>query len=731
MSVKYIENEKLFILETKNSCYQMMVDQTGCLRHLYYGQPVGTVNMNYRYRTSDRGFSGNPYEQAEDRGCSFDVMPQEYSCYGVGDFRVSAIMAEAENGSRSKDLRYDSFEIKDGKYTLEGLPYVREGKDDVRTLKIRLKDPVTGVTVILRYGVFEEKDIITRTAQVVNESEEQIRLQKVASVCLDLPYGTYDLIHFSGKHCMERQPERQGLHQDIVTVGSKRGMSSHHNNPFVILCDSHADEDQGNCYGIMLMYSGNHKEEIEKDQTGNTRVVAGIHDDGFTWNLQPGMDFQTPEAILSFSNEGLNGLSHHFHRIIRENICDPRYLKEKRPVLLNSWEAAYFHFDETSIYELAVQAKELGIEMLVMDDGWFGERNDDRRGLGDWYVNEKKIKGGLKKLVDRINGLGLKFGLWVEPEMINEDSDLYRSHPDWALKDPDRLPMIARNQMVLDMSRADVRAYLFDCISTLLSELNIEYVKWDFNRSVANVYSNLLPAAQQGETMHRFVLGTYELLARIKEAFPNVLIEGCAGGGGRFDAGMLFYTPQIWCSDNTDPIARLKIQRGTSYGYPVSTMGSHVSASPNHQTGRETPLNTRGIVASAGTFGYELDPALLSEEEKQEIREQIREFHKYYWLIQDGEYYRLGSESFNKRYNCWEFVSKDRSEALVNLVAVNIEANALFPYVNLKGLEEDAVYQLEGTDLKVSGAALMYGGYTLELFSGNYPAVRLHFIRCE
>lgn len=731
MSIRYIEKENLFILETKNSCYQMTVDRIGCLRHLYYGRPVGQVNMNYRYRTCDRGFSGNPYEQADDRGCSFDVMPQEYSCYGVGDFRVSALMAEAENGSFSTDLRYDSFEIEDGKYTLEGLPYVRERKDSVQTLKIRLKDSVNGIAVLLYYGVFEEKDIITRTAKIVNESAAGIRLLKAASVCLDFPYGNFDLIHFSGRHCMERQMERQRLTQNIVTVGSRRGMSSHHNNPFVILCDTQADEDKGDCYGIMLMYSGNHKEETEKDQTGNTRVVSGIHDDGFLWNLQPGMEFQTPEAILSFSHDGLNGLSHHFHRIIRENVCDPRYLTEKKPLLLNSWEASYFNFDEESIYELAVQVKDLGIEMLVLDDGWFGERNDDHRGLGDWYVNEKKIKGGLKKLVDKINRLGLKFGLWVEPEMINEDSDLYRSHPDWVLKDPDRLPMISRNQMVLDMSRADVRDYLFACIQKLLSESEIDYIKWDFNRSVSNVYSNRQPAAQQGEVMHRFVLGVYELLTRIREAFPKVLIEGCAGGGGRFDAGMLFYTPQIWCSDNTDPIARLKIQRGTSYGYPVSTMGSHVSASPNHQTGRATPLKTRGIVAASGTFGYELNPAGLCEEDKQMIREQIRDYHKYYWLIQNGTYYRLGNELLNRHYTCWEFVSEDQSEVLVNVVAIDIEANAPFPYVKLKGLKEDAMYQLEGTALKVPGAALMYGGYTLELFSGNYPAVRLHFVECK
>lgn len=727
MSVLFNPDTRVFTLETKSSCYQMKVDDTGCLRHLYYGRPVYGTDMNYRYRTADRGFSGNPYEQADDRGCSFDLMPQEYSCYGVGDYRASALILETEDGSRSVDLRYDSCQIQDGKYMLEGLPYVRDGRDQIQTLEITLKDPVAGVTVRLRYGVFEQKDVITRTAQIINDSARTVRLQKAASMCVDFPYGTCDLIHFWGRHCMERQMERVPVAHDTISIGSKRGMSSHHQNPFVILCDTKANEDHGDCYGFMLMYSGNHKEEIEKDQAGSTRIVIGIHDEGFCWLLEPGEAFQAPETILSYSCMGLNGLSQKFHRIIRENVCDPKYLDIKRPVLLNSWEAAYFDFNEESIYELGKNAKELGVELLVLDDGWFGERNSDHSSLGDWFVNEKKLKGGLKKLVDRINALGLKFGLWIEPEMINEESRLYREHPDWVLKDPDRLPMVARNQLVLDMSRQDVRDYLFSCFSAILRESNIEYIKWDFNRPVANVYSHSLPASRQGEVAHRFMLGTYELLGRIVNAFPNVLVENCAGGGGRFDAGMLFYSPQIWCSDDTDPIARLYIQRGTSYGYPVSTMGSHVSASPNHQTLRETPLHTRGVVAMSGTFGYELNPSLLSEEEKQEIQKQIADYHKYYWLIQKGTCYRLGEEAPGTNAVSWEFVSEDQTEALVNIAALNVEANGAFPYIRLKGLKEDALYRLEGSDLTVSGAALMYGGYTLEAFSGNYPAVQLYF----
>lgn len=731
MSICFDKYSKVFILETNHTSYQMKVDETGILRHLYYGRNIGKADMDYRYRTVDRGFSGNPYEKKTDRGCSFDLMPQEYSGFGVGDFRISSVIAENEAGSYSVDLRYESCRIYSGKYQIENLPYVRDGRDRIDTLEIILKDKVIGISVKLLYGVFENKDIITRTVQISNDSSKVIKLHKAASVCIDQPFGNYDLIHFHGRHCMERQMERVSLSRDIVTIGSKRGMSSHHNNPFIILCEKNANEEYGDCYGFMLVYSGNHKEEIEKDQTGSTRVVMGIHDEGFCWILKPEECFQAPEAILSYSCDGLNDLSQKYHNIIKENVCDPKYLQVKRPVLINSWEANYFDFDENKIIELGKSAKELGIEMLVLDDGWFGKRDDDDSSLGDWFVNRKKLKNGLKVLADQINGIGLKFGLWFEPEMINEDSDLYRRCPDWVLKDPDRMPMLSRNQMVLDMSRKDVQDYLFTCISAILEEANVEYIKWDFNRSIANTYSAILPAIQQGEVAHRFIMGTYKLLERITKAYPDVMIEGCAGGGGRFDAGMLFYSPQIWCSDNTDAIARLKIQKGTSYGYPVSTMGSHVSASPNHQTGRNVPMKTRSIVAMSGTFGYELDLAKLTEDEKTEIKNQISDYHKYYWLIQNGTYYRLGDEEFDKKYASWEFVSEDQTEVLVNFVVTDVEANSEFPLIKLKGLKENMNYKLEHTDLIIKGSALMYGGYSFDIYAGDYPAEQLHFIACE
>ena len=580
----------------------------------------------------------------------------------------------------------------------------------------------------MNYTVFEEEDVIVRSAKIVNRSEKTISLEKAVSACVDFPYGRYDLIHFHGRHCMERQAERIPLPNGIASFGSRRGISSHHSNPFVILCDTDCTENAGNCYGFMLMYSGNHLEEAERDQTGSTRIVTGIHPDHFSWVLNPGDSFQTPEAILSFSTSGLNGLSGQYHRLLRQHVIPAKYQHTKRPVLINSWEAAYFDFNAEKILRFARSAKELGVEMLVLDDGWFGHRNDDKSSLGDWTVNEEKLGCSLRTLSEQIHALGMQFGLWFEPEMISEDSELYRAHPDWALKDPDRKPTVGRNQLVLDMSRPEIVDYLTEAMSAVLDHARIEYIKWDFNRSVANFYSAGLPACRQGELAHRFLLGTYRLLDRLLKRFPDLMIEGCSGGGGRFDAGMLFYCPQIWCSDDTDAIERLEIQRGTSYGYPVSAMGSHVSAAPNHQTGRAVPLYTRGIVAQSGTFGYELNPEDLSDAEKKEIRDQITACHQYSDLIARGRYYRLNELDSPDDFSAWMFVSEDQSEALVSLVMTHIRANGPFPFIKLCGLSAEKTYRLEGTDQVYSGAALLRGGYSFALPFGDYAAMQLHFL---
>ncbi len=729
MSIRFEEKGRLFFLETKNSLYQIKAGELGILMHTYYGAKVGTVDMSYQIPEIDRGFSGNPYEKASERGFSQDTIPQEYTSSGVGDYRIESIACCGEDGSQSIDFRYVSHKIESGKYTIPGLPSVRDEDGEAETLTILLQDEAAHAELELRYGVFAEKDVITRCARIRNLGQGTLKLEKAASMSLDFVHQKLDMIHFHGRHCMERMFERTAVGHEVHVIGSKRGMSSHHHNPYVILCDPNTDENQGNCYGFMMVYSGNHKAEIEMDQMGNTRIVMGIHDQFFSWNLGEGEVFDTPEVILSRSEKGFNGLSQNYHRIIKENVCNPRYQNIRRPVLINNWEATYFDFDTDKILTLARQAKDIGIEMLVLDDGWFGKRNDDNSGLGDWHVNEAKLPGGLRKLSREITEMGLQFGLWLEPEMVSEDSDLFRKHPEWALQDPGRKPTLARNQLVLDMSNEEVQNYLYECISKILDEAHISYIKWDFNRSVANAYSRALPPERQGEVMHRFILGTYALLERILANYPKLMMEGCAGGGGRFDAGMLYYTPQIWCSDDTDAIARLQIQRGTSYGYPVCTVGSHVSASPNHQTGRSTSLHTRGVVAMAGSFGYELDLNHITEGEKREMAEQIETFKKYYWLIQDGTYYRLNDSRRDEFYEAWEMVARDRSEVLVSYVLTDTHANSEVPWIRLLGLEESEMYQLEGTDAVYSGAALMRAGIGLKKISGDYPADQMHFVR--
>ncbi len=725
MGIRFDRERRLFTIETANTAYQMAADSHDVLQHLYYGRRTGS-DMSYMHRRCDRGFSGNIDGAEENRSYSLDTICQEYACAGTGDYRVPALVVRNDDGSTCADLRYRGYEIREGKYAIPGMPAVYDNGGEAQTLIISLEDPVSGLAVQLFYGVFPDMDIITRAAQIRSGSRP-VTLERAMSACVELPFGQWDLIHFHGRHCMERQFERTPLPHAIQTVASRRGMTSHHHNPFVILCDRHADEDHGDCLGMILVYSGDHRTEIERDQTDSVRAVMGIHDGTFSWELQPGETFFTPEVILTFSSKGLTRLSHNCHRIIRNNICRGRYKLARRPVLINNWEATYFDFNEDKIMGLARQAADLGIEMFVLDDGWFGARNNDRAGLGDWKVNLEKLPSGLVGLAEQIHALGMRFGLWIEPEMVNEDSDLYRAHPDWAFTVPGRGPVRSRHQLVLDLSREDVRDYLYGAISAILRENAIDYIKWDFNRAMEDVFSRALPAGRQGEVRHRYVLGLYRLLDRLTSEFTQVLFEGCAGGGGRFDPAMLYYSPQIWCSDDTDAIERLKIQYGTSFGYPVSAVGSHVSASPNHQTGRSTPLHTRAVVAMSGTFGYELDLNSLSEEEKEEIRGQIAVYHKYADLIRSGDYYRLTETDLD--YTAWQFVAPDLSESLVNLVVTHPLANGPFIHVKLKGLDPRAVYEDEASGDRFTGAALMYGGYTFPVMTGDYPALQIHLVR--
>ena len=728
MGIIYCEKDRTFTLQTKNTTYQMQVDRYGFLLHLYYGKKTDGC-MDYLLTYYDRGFSGNPYDAGEDRTYSMDTLPQEFPCYGNGDFRSTAFAVENADGSMSCDLRYKSHKIFDGKYNLEGLPAVYASEEEAQTLEILMEDPVTGVKVVLLYGVLPAQDIITRSVCVKNESSGKIYLNKIESTSLDFLYGDYELLTFYGRHAMERNVQRVPVVHGTQKIGSVRGTSSHQYNPMMILAEKETTEDKGNCYAMSFVYSGCFQGEVLKDQLNQTRMMLGLQEEAFRYPLETGEMFQAPEVILSYSSEGMNRLSQNLHHCIRQHICRGKYKEEIRPILINSWEAAYFDFTGDTIYELAKAAKEVNIDMLVMDDGWFGKRDDDNSGLGDWFVNEKKLGGTLGNLIKRINDLGVKFGIWIEPEMVSEDSDLYRKHPDWALTVPGRNPVRSRNQLVLDFSRKEVVDEIYDQICKVLDQGNIEYVKWDMNRSLMDVYSSV--TRDQGRVLHDYVLGLYDFLERLVQRYPNLLIEGCSGGGGRFDAGMMYYTPQIWCSDNTDAIDRLRIQYGTSFGYPVSVVGSHVSAVPNHQTGRKTPLHTRGVVAMSGTFGYELNLMKLSEEEKQEIREQIAEYKSYASIIQNGLYYRLSNPT-TEEICAWEFVhtdEKEQSKVLLNIVMQVIHGNMTVNYVKLQGLEETAVYREEKSGKRYTGAALMYGGMPLPIEPGEYQAYQYCFVK--
>ena len=739
MSIHFDSQRKTFTLTTEQSQYQMQIGPVGHLVHLYYGT-VAEDCFDYLQLERDCGFSPNPYDYQDGRGWSLDTKAQEYSSTHNGDFRVSALNVESENGIWGTDLRYVSHEIREGKYTLAGMPSAFDRTEQVQTLSICLRDAATGLEAELLYSVFAQENVITRAVRLKNTGKASVRVHKAASACLDLPFGDWQMIHFHGRHTMERAMERRNLMNGIQTISSTRGTSSHQHNPFLILCDHAATEDYGDCYGMMLVYSGNHKMEVELDQASSVRAVMGIQDEGFCWTLASGETFDTPEVLLTYTAKGLTDLSHTYHRFIQHNICRSRFALERRPVLLNSWEAAYMDISEEKLLAIAAGAKELGVELLVIDDGWFGQRDDDFRSLGDWFPNKRKLPQGLKPLLEKIRAMGLKTGLWVEPEMISENSDLYRAHPDWALTVPGRKPTMGRCQLVLDMSRQDVVDWLYDVLSGLLRENPIDYVKWDMNRHLTDVYSHALAGEKQGEVGHRYVLGYYDLMDRLTRTFPDVLFEGCSGGGGRFDAATLAYTPQIWCSDNTDPIARLTIQHGTSFGYPITAVGSHVSASPNHQTGRSTPIGTRATVAMAGTFGYELDPAMLTEAEKETIRAQIRRYQEVQDIIREGDYFRLTGGEERASATAWELVSPDQTEALVSFVLVNPTGNPKPNHIRLKGLKPDARYQVAWAEFygskavlphdvgrTFSGAALMHGGYTLPIQFGDYPSAQLLF----
>ncbi len=706
----YNEAQKTFTLHTENTSYQMKISEIGHLLHTYYGARLQDSDVSYATPLRSRSFEVNPHEVEPRSDYTLGTLPQEFSTYGVGDHRVGSIAFENADGSHAFEGKYFGHKIYDGKYTLPSLPSLRaiEG-EHTQTLEIALMDAVSEVCVTLYYAVFEEKDIITRAVRVTNNASGEGHLRRIMSATLDFCGMEMDVIHFWGHHNMERQMERVGIEHGILQYGTTRGATSHFENNSLVLCDKNATEDHGDCYGMSLVYSGSFLFEAEKNTFEDIRVVLGIHPHQFDWALEDERSFWAPEVVLSYTDQGLATLSHKYHDVYRENLCPSKYMKMPRPILVNNWEATHMDFDGDKIVEIGRQALKMGVDMLVLDDGWFGKRDDDKSGLGDWFVNEKKMGGTLSDVVCRINELGLKFGLWFEPEMVSEDSDLYRAHPDWALSIPGRTPALGRHQLVLDISREDVQDYIIRAVNDVLDSANIEYVKWDFNRILSDVYSAVLPAERQGEVYHRFVLGLYRIMDGIMWNHPDILFEGCSGGGGRFDAAMLYYQPQIWASDNTDAIDRLYIQYGTSFFYPISSVGAHISVSPNIRTGRATDFKTRSVVAMSGSFGYELDTTALSDEEKEYCKEQSDLYRRYQSLIYGGDYYRVTSPFENEYMTVWNFVSKDKSQALVNAVLMKPSTHDVQLRVRIKGLLPHVMYvvQGEGTEeVTLSGRAL-------------------------
>jgi len=719
MAIIYSEQTKTFTIHTEKSTYQMKVDQHGMLLHTYFGAPTDESDYSYLIVPEDRGFCGQPADAGKDRTYSMDFYPLEYPVHGNGDYRVLCLKAGLKGRVPALDLRFFSYHISKGKYALSGLPALFGG-DEAETLEIVLKDLFEEIYVHLYYGVFEKKNVITRAAVVENRSKEPLEIKRAMSLCLDFMDNNLELLHFYGKHACERQFERVPLLHGIVEIGSRRGASSHQHNPFVILCRKETTEDAGACCGVSLLYSGSFRMQAEAGQIEGIRLVCGMDDDEFCWTLEPGGSFAAPEAVFSYTEQGFSDLSNGLKEVFHQNLIRSEWKDKKRPTLVNSWEAAYFDFNAEKLLAIAKEAAGIGLDMLVLDDGWFGVRNDDNSGLGDWNVNEEKLGCSLRELVERVNGLGLQFGIWVELEMISEDSDLYRTHPNWAMAVPGREPNRSRNQLVLDLSRAEVRQYIKNVIDTLIQSANITYIKWDMNRSMDNLYSAAEPDAPQGVVRHKYMLGLYEILEYIHQTYPEVLVEGCSGGGGRFDAGMLYYTPQIWCSDNTDAVERLGIHYGTSFGYPMSSVAAHVSECPNEQNRRVTPFQTRGICAMQGAFGYEMDLSAMPSEEKECAREQIAVYNQNYRLFQQGDYYRITSPYANHDVTVWSYVSRDRETAVLCGVYTDLHGNAAPARAKWKGLAEGAVYDVDGR--KFTGAALMHGGMVLPKPDCNYDS---------
>ena len=703
----YNSDLRAFLLQGKDVSYAMYVGEAGFLQHLYFGKKLSQTDLQFLTAYHGNAVCAKTSDFNIDKAHEF--APTECGFYARGDYREPTIIVRRSDGAAMSRLRYVDFDLVDGAPLLEGLPCARSGG---QTLTVTLADDFSAVRVKLNYTVWDDSNVIARNTEIVNGEAADVTIERAFGFAIDLPTGDYKTLSLVGRWAQERIPQIEDIGHGTRRFQSMRGISSHEMNPFVGILKPDTTENTGDCYGVQLVYSGSFAITTERFDDKPLRVQGGINDIGFNWKLASGESFVTPQALLCFSSEGIGGMSRSYADFIRDRIVNPRFAYAKRPVVVNNWEATYFDFDTDKLFAIIDKAATLGVDTFVLDDGWFGKRDNDDSGLGDWFVNTKKLRGGLKPVIDRCKQNGLKFGLWFEPEMVSEDSDLYRTHPDWAVGKLGNEPSRSRNQLVLDMTRKEVVDYVFEAVSKVLVDSDISYVKWDMNRGVTEAYSMALSADKQGEFYHRYTLGVYDLADRLTKAFPDVFFEGCASGGGRFDAGVLYYFPQIWTSDDTDAYERTKIQWGTATCYPQSAMSCHVSACPNHQTQRITPFNTRGVVASLGPTGYELDPTKLSEQEIAQVKTQIADYEKVADLLLQGDSFRL-CNPFSGNYFAQMIVAKDKRAAYLCGGRTHCVPCDYDNFVALTGLSEKLTYRIEELDVTASGTALTTIGVRL------------------
>lgn len=724
MSIIFDNSTKIFYLSGKSSTYAFCINDLGYAEHLYYGKPIGKDDLRYARAEGRDSFLASP--PGKDVAASYQQIPTELSFFGTGDRREPAVSMTDEMGNRALELLYDGHEILPTKPSIKGMPSMRGGE----TLVLHLADKVSGFACDLYYTVYDDCDIIARRAVYKNGSAGTIMLNRAYSFSLSLPTVEYDVISLYGGWAKERQIERTPLHHGVFSIDSKRATSSAILNPFMALAEKNTNEDSGRVWGVSLVYSSSFVLKAEGVCNGSTLLTGGINDHDFSWKLCAGEEFETPEVLIAFSAEGFGGMSRNFHDAMRNYLINPRYVRASRPLVINNWEGTYFDFDTEKLKNIAKAVAGTGIDTFVLDDGWFGARNNDRAGLGDWVVNEKKLQGGLGEIIRYVNSLGMKFGLWFEPEMVNEDSDLFRAHPDYAIGAPNRERCYSRHQFALDLTRKEVRDYIVDAVNDILRNNNIEYVKWDYNRNVTEFYSFGRDADRQAEFSHRYALGLYDICERIVNANPDIFFEGCSGGGARFDPAMLYYFPQIWTSDDSDAEERTHIQYGTSMVYPISTMSCHVSVLPNHQTKRSTPIETRADIAHLGATGYELDTSSFTDEDRALTAAQTEEYKGMEDLVLCGDLYRT-EDPTNSNYFGFMLVSKDKRRAMLTAYRRMGSVNNEIKHLRVRGLDESLTYSVSGIEQPLMGSTLMNIGIAAKFRSGDFKTVKYYFTAKE